>query len=251
MNIARLPDGSPEIFHTLQGEGVSAGLPAVFVRASTCNLHCVWCDTDYTWNWVGTPWEHLRSRDAGYAKFRREEMIITMTPADVAAAVADFPCRRLVATGGEPLLQQEEFLDVFEILLDRDAHWMIEIETNGTIEPAADLDPVVTQYNVSPKLANSGASEEQRLRPEALAFFARSPKAWFKFVVADRSDLPEIEELQTTLALEPERILLMPEGADPRTVAEHRPLVADLCTANGYRYCERLHLEIWGAERGR
>ena len=110
MKLARLPDGSPEIFHTLQGEGASLGKPSVFIRSSLCNLHCQWCDTDYTWNWEGTPWKHERDGDPGYAKFRKSEQIIQRTPAEVAACAERFPCRHLVLTGGEPLLQEQEFL---------------------------------------------------------------------------------------------------------------------------------------------
>jgi organic radical activating enzyme len=69
MKLARLGEG-PEIFHTLQGEGVSVGLPAVFIRASRCNLHCVWCDTDHTWNFTGTPWPHEKNAVPGYTAAR-------------------------------------------------------------------------------------------------------------------------------------------------------------------------------------
>ena len=81
MKLARLPDGSPEIFHTLQGEGLSAGKPAVFIRASLCNLHCVWCDTDYTWNWENTPWKHERDSDPDYRKYKKAFHITELTPA--------------------------------------------------------------------------------------------------------------------------------------------------------------------------
>ncbi len=77
MKLARFGDGA-EIFHTLQGEGVSVGAPAVFVRFSLCNLHCVWCDTDHTWNFEGTPWKHEKDAEPGYVKHRKVDVIIEM-----------------------------------------------------------------------------------------------------------------------------------------------------------------------------
>lgn len=251
MKIARLPDGSPEIFHTLQGEGVSIGVPAVFVRASLCNLHCRWCDTDYTWNWQGTPWPHERDSEPGYQKYRKDDWLIEMTPADVAAAVSDFNCRRLVVTGGEPLLQQEEFLDVLEILHERDARWVVEIETNGTIPPDPDLDERVTQYNVSPKLANSGNPEALRVREAALTGLAATGKAWFKFVIAQASDLKEVEALAARFTLRREQIILMPEGRLPEILHTRSQWLADQCRERGYRFSDRLHVNLWGTQRGR
>lgn len=251
MKLARLPGGTPEVFYTLQGEGPSVGRPAVFIRASLCNLHCRWCDTDYTWNWEGTPWEHERDGEPGYTKFRKEEQIIELTPAEVAAAAAAFPCRHLVLTGGEPLLQQDDFAAVLETLKAADASWTAEVETNGTLIPAPALDAQVNQYNVSPKLSNSGNREDLRLCPEALAWFAESPKAWFKFVLAQEDDLAEITGLQTLLGLPPDRIFLMPEGRDPETLARRRLWLADLCRGHGYRFTDRLHLTLWGPARGR
>ena len=251
MKLARLPDGSAEVFHTLQGEGISAGVPAVFVRASLCNLHCVWCDTDFTWNWEGTPWPHKRDSEPDYKKYKKAEHQIEMTPADVAAAIIMYNCRRLVVTGGEPLVQQEEFIDVLEILRDRDSRWVVELETNGTIKPDSDLDGLIAQYNVSPKLENSGNPTTLRRNEEALLVFAESPKAWFKFVITAPKDLEEVAELQSRLALEAERIILMPEGRDPHTLARRRPCLAEQCRNHGYRFSERLHIEIWGNQRAR
>lgn len=249
MKLARL-DAGPEIFNTLQGEGVSAGLPATFVRASLCNLHCSWCDTDYTWNFEGTPWRHDKDADPAYRKHRKADVTLEIAPAEVAARVAAWPCRRLVLTGGEPLLQQDAWLEMIAALPGAPADWTIEVETNGTRLPQDDFAAAVSQFNVSPKLANSGMDESLRLNPAALTWFAASPKAWFKFVLAGAADVPEILELQRRFAIPSPRILAMPEGRSAATLDRHAPAVAAACIEHGWRFCDRLHVRLWGEKRG-
>ena len=144
MKLAKLNDG-PEIFHTIQGEGVSAGLPAIFVRASRCNLHCRWCDTDYTWNFEGTPWSHDLDATPDYRKHRKEEVTIELTPGEIAEELRSYPTRRVVLTGGEPLLQQEGWIELIKLLRQQDPDWIFEVETNGTRAPIEALDEAVDQ----------------------------------------------------------------------------------------------------------
>jgi len=249
MKLAKLGDG-PEIFHTIQGEGVSVGAPAVFIRASRCNLHCVWCDTDQTWNFEKTPWPHEKDAVPGYAKFKKEDVTFEIDPADAAERILAYDCPRTVITGGEPLLQQEGFLEMIGLIHERQPEHLFEVETNGTKIPSPAFHEAVNQFNVSPKLSNAGMPESLRLNAEALAIFARSPKAWFKFVVAEPADLEEIKSLCAAYQLPRQRVLLMPEGRTCTELDRHAPWLAETCRDLGFRFSDRLHIRLWGDKRG-
>lgn len=249
MKLAKLGHG-PEIFHTIQGEGVSVGAPAVFIRASRCNLHCVWCDTDHTWNFEGTPWPHEKDSIPGYVKHRKTDVTYEIDPAEAAERVLAFGCGRTVITGGEPLLQENAFLEMIEHIRKQQPEHQFEVETNGTRIPSAAFHHGVDQFNVSPKLANAGMPEALRLNAEALKFFASSPKAWFKFVVAEPTDLEEIEALCASYTIPRQRVLLMPEGRTSAELDRHAAWLAETCRDRGFRFCDRLHIRLWGDKRG-
>jgi organic radical activating enzyme len=249
MKLAKLGSG-PEIFHTIQGEGASAGSPAVFIRTSRCNLHCVWCDTDHTWNFEGTPWPHEKDALPGYAKHRKTAVTIETSPAEAAGLILAYHCPRVVITGGEPLLQENELLETIHHILRQMPDCVFEVETNGTRIPHPAFADAVHQFNVSPKLANAGMPESLRIQPAALDFFAASSKAWFKFVVATPSDLAEIQTLRSRFSIRPERILLMPEGRTAADLDRSAPQIAAICRDLGFRFCDRLHIRLWGDRRG-
>ena len=250
MKLARLPDGEPEIFHTIQGEGRSAGTPSVFVRASLCNLYCRWCDTDYTWNWEGTEYTHDRDGEPGFAKYRKEEQIIDVAPAEVAERVAACGCGNVVLTGGEPLIQQRDFLEVIRDLKRHKAASSFEVETNGTIVPLPEFISAVTRFNVSPKLSNSAVRIDDRLKPEVLETFARLDAADFKFVVDSKADVDEIREMTKRFAIPPQRIFLMPQGISAVTISEKAEWLIEICKRHGFRFSDRLHVRLWGDRRG-
>lgn len=226
MNVARLND-RPEIFYSLQGEGASQGTPSLFLRLAGCNLACRWCDTAHAW--------------------KRGEAV-DMSPNEIAIALdkAAPDCRRLVVTGGEPLLQGDALEDLLLLL----GHHHIEIETNGTLDPSDTLLRRVDQWNVSPKLAHAGHAADRALRPVVLRNLADTGRAWFKFVVANSDDWPEIDELIRTCGLPKERILLMPQATTREELAAAREGVVALCLQHGVRYADRLHIAIWGDKKG-
>ncbi|MBI4492784.1 MAG: 7-carboxy-7-deazaguanine synthase QueE [Chloroflexi bacterium] len=234
LKLSRLPSGEPEIFASIQGEGATAGVPSVFVRLSLCNLRCSFCDTRTTWDWD---------------RYDPKQEIITIDAADIVHRVEQAGPRNVVITGGEPLLQQRELAGLASELKARGMR--IEVETNGTVKPEAPLAALIDQWNVSPKLAHSGNSPERREVPAALQWFAAQPSASFKFVVVGPGDLEEVETLVARYGVPTERVLLMPEGTDTATLVQRSRWLAERCVQTGFRYGPRLHVFLWGDERGR
>lgn len=241
LTLAVTTPGEPEIFASLQGEGPSMGRPVAFVRLSRCNLACTWCDTAYTWRFEGDNRPH---RD-GLA-FERTTNQVTLDEADVAARIMAQGQDRLVITGGEPLLQGAALARMVA-LLDGVS---VEIETNGTVAPHPALDPLVAQYNVSPKLAHSGNPAELALLPERLTAWATEPKAYFKFVISAPEDLYEVLDLIGRFGMDRARVYVMPEGTDSGTLRERERWLAPLALQHGLRLSDRLHIHLYGDTRG-
>jgi 7-carboxy-7-deazaguanine synthase len=217
---------------TFQGEGPSIGRRAGFVRLGRCNLDCSWCDTPYTWDWDRyDPADELRRTSVS----------------SVLAQLDDMAPEIVVVTGGEPLLQQRRLIPLIEGSLARG--WPVEIETNGTIVPDDRIVGLVGRWNVSPKLANSGVPYEKRVRPEALAALRATGRAAFKFVVTEGADLDEVAELVDAHGLEP--VWIMPEGTDATVFLERARQLADPVLARGWNLTPRLHVLLWGDQRGR
>lgn len=245
--------GKPEIFYTFQGEGINIGKPVIFVRLATCNLHCHWCDTAYTWNWKKTPWKHDKNK-----KYDLKEQSINMSAAEVAEAMMDMSikhsCNRFTITGGEPLLQQKMFLEVIEHFANplQGEPFQFDFETNGTILPVDELlnrDNVY--FNCSPKLAHSGNSKSLRYKPEVLKALMSIPRSSFKFVVNGPQDIREIKAIQKECGIPSERIYLMPQGITKKMVSEKESSLAEICKKNGYNLTTRLHVLVYGgAKRG-
>lgn len=226
-----------EIFYSLQGEGQLAGVPSVFIRTSGCNLRCRWCDTPYA-SW----------------KPEGKEMDL----ACILDEVRSHPARHCVITGGEPMLARG--VSVLASTL-RTEGFHITIETAGTIPPhdiACDL------ASVSPKLSNSTPQKGEispdwiarhdtaRINPTALRQWLGHCDYQFKFVVAAAGDISEIEGLLSSLEVPvpAHKVLLMPEGTDDATLLSRRETITAVCLKKGYRYCDRLHIHLFGNTKG-
>ena len=224
-----------EVFHSIQGEGKLAGVPSVFVRASGCNLRCAWCDTPYaSWDPEG------------------EEI----AAGEIVSRVASFRTRHVVVTGGEPMIMPD-IVTLCGALKSAGHH--VTIETAATVYKPVDLDLA----SLSPKLSNSTpwnraggrfAEAHERLRiniPVIQQFIDEAPDFQLKFVVTNESDLAEIETLLKQFTRwSPPDVLLMPEGVDADALRSRAGWIADVCKRTGYRYCPRLHVELYGNTRG-
>lgn len=237
-----------EQFYSIQGEGISVGVPSIFLRLTSCNLTCkgfsakgkegqhIGCDSTEVWK-TGKNWTF----DEIFAYWEEQGWIEALKHK-----------AHLIVTGGEPLLRQDAVAAFIRAMFDRYSFTpFLEIETNCTIVPREALDAFVAQYNVSPKLSTNGDSVDLTYKPVVQKFFARSLVANFKFVVQNDADIDEV--LTKFLApnnISPTRVCLMPEGASIDVLHDRSLWLVERCKALRIRFSPRLHINIWNQMTG-
>ena len=222
-----------EIFKSIQGEGPNFGKPAIFLRTAQCNLKCVWCDTKYTWDW--------KNYD-----FQKE--VKEMTIDEVKDAILDLEIKHLVITGGEPLLQQDDLADLLSFLKP---DFYVEVETNCTILPNKMLTDLIDQWNVSPKTKNSENPLELCENNECYYFFANQENCFFKYVVENESDIPEIKKFVTKYNIPENRVQLMTQASTKEEISMKEKSISELAKLHNFSFSPRLHVAMWGSQRGK
>jgi 7-carboxy-7-deazaguanine synthase len=206
-----------EIFHSLQGETNTVGLPTVFVRLTGCPLRCVYCDTAYA--------------------FQGGE---TLSLDTVLEKVRAFDCDRVTVTGGEPLAQKNCLLLLSTLC---DEGYKVSLETGGAIS----LEGVDQRVVKVVDWKTPGSGEEGRNLYDNTDYLL--PADQMKFVICDRNDYDWVRQKmkEHRLADRVAEVLLSPcyGELEPATLAEW--MLADRLEA---RLQLQLHKLLWGDKPG-
>jgi 7-carboxy-7-deazaguanine synthase len=262
-------------FYSVQGEGISTGIPSYFVRLGLCNLQCgmsakfmnqlrkdksledgeifkgdlelegkaTWtCDSTSQWLWRG------ENKDFQYLIDQWKEQGIYE---DINHGVI-----HIIWTGGEPTIKGHQ-----EAIVNFNNHWnniiiygtnshefspFQEIETNGTIVIEDDLFKIIDQINCSPKLENSGQARNKRIVPEAIKRIMEHPNYQMKFVISTEDDVKEIfRDFIEPFNIPLKNVVAMP-GMDSQTdFHERTQFVLEMAKKYKFRGLTRLHISAW------
>ena len=215
-----------EVFQTIQGEGVHAGMPAIFVRLQGCPVGCAWCDTKHTW-------ELLPSEEANesiiiskrldspqYAQLDAEQLLHLFSE-------QSFSARHLVITGGEPCLY--DLRPLCDVMLR--AGFSVQIETSGTYEIIVSDQAWVT---VSPKVGMKGGLKVLR------SAMQRADE--IKHPVAREADIEELDALLENAQLTNEDVFICLQPISQKARATR--LCMDTCIARNWRLSVQTHKYI-------
>ena len=209
------------IFLSLQWEWPNTWKPSIFIRFYGCNLCCKWCDSLYA---VNNP-----------------EWIINTNCRKICSQIKWLNCKHIVFTWWEPTLFFEDIQAIQDELWD---WYTYEIETNWS-NPIRNI---FNQINISPKLSNSWNKKYPLKAFDEMAVykFMYSPIC-FKFVAKWKEDFDEILEYIKENHLKEEWIYIMPMWTDNESQVNKE--VLQFCLDNNFRYCQRMHIILFGNKK--
>lgn len=257
-------------FYTVQGEGISSGIPAYFVRLGICNLTCgmsrkfanqlekekkledgeifegdlhkegkaTWtCDSTSQWLWRGEDKEFQYLID----RWKEQGVYEDILKGDI----------HIIWTGGEPTIKGHQvainnFTDYWSANEDTSLmNVFYEIETNGTVVIDS-LFHLLDQINCSPKLANSGMTEKQRINPEAIKRIMQHDNYQFKFVISTEEDVKEIfRDFVEPFNIPLRNVVCMPGLDDAANFEERTQFCLEMAKKYRFRGLTRLHIAAW------
>jgi 7-carboxy-7-deazaguanine synthase len=206
-----------EIFHSLQGESNTVGIPTVFIRLTGCPLRCVYCDTAYA-----------------FTGGRKVEI------AEIIAQAEQYDTRYITITGGEPLAQPACIALITQLL---DKGFIVSLETSGAIDVSA-VDPRAIKVM---DLKTPGSGESNKNLYQNLHHL--NAKDQVKFVIGSDADYEWSKAILTQHALAARcEILFSPVMGqqDPTRLAEK--ILRDRLPV---RFQIQLHKLLWDDAQGK
>lgn len=253
-----------EHFYSIQGEGPDAGIPSYLIRLSGCNMNCYDCDSSYSWT---------------EGKSLEEEIDNIKIPEQ---------CKNVIITGGEPSLHFDE--ECFGRLLGKISGKSLEVETTALPDISLlktsniydvlygndglagkinqyKIDNYITKFRVSPKLDiyTPGYDYNYISVDDIFRFYGIDRRIndynfIYKIVYydEDREIIEQfINECVGDQFFRRDRLFIMPftpVGLEKDVFERCYDLSCKetirFCKENGLRYTPRIHIDVYGTERG-
>lgn len=271
----------------IQGEGLYAGKPSIFVRLFGCNLRCPGFGiSDYQRGQVNKEVESVIEHISTFTSINELPLISTgcdsyfsvypefkrfvkeYSPEELVSEIISrrppktFGQHDVIFTGGEPLLNQKALALVLP-LLEENKQKRITFETNGTMELKPSLLEIMNGteieylFSVSPKLSNSGHGFSETFVPEALRSYNKvyKSKVVLKFVISldsfDEDNLFAFIKGYFSEGIDLENIFLMPEGGNNDIrFFENSIFTSELCCKYGFSFSSRLQVSLFDNQTG-
>lgn len=204
-----------EIFYSIQGEGISSGLPCIFIRLTYCNLRCTYCDTEY-------------------AFYDGIEMSID----NILANIKKYNCKLVEVTGGEPLVQKQS-LDLMNKLCDN--NYDVLLETGGSLS----IENINKRVKIIMDLKCPSSKMTKKNHYENIQYLKKEDE--IKFVIGDRNDYDWAKEIISKYKINTKCEILFSTVFGK---LENIDLVNWILEDNlNVRFQTQLHKQIWEPEK--